>query len=460
MKSAFKLQLRYFLLRKAKALNSKAFSLRQIFPISSKFQYIYPMPHRHYPPAYLRYLKARLWNLGRPGFWGTAIFLSLVGLVTWQYWSNPDIFVYKQKKQVASQKPADSDLSEENRAIAADIDNLPVLFNDFEQATLSLTPNTPKEKTETKKSKGLLEDVVNKQKSGTDTKLNPGLAANGDTSPAVKNPFVVQTENLLRTGTVDTNNSFLGLKTLTAASEPTQGEQTSSNLRAGLTNQTNRNQNSLSTTPLQAALNESTNQKLSSFNGTATQTNALGGVSGPGTTLMPPINSLQSQNSLPSTGLTTGTGYTSTGTNLPQNPYNNLNNGQVLPNNGLTTGTGYTSTGTNLPQNPYNNLNNGQVVPNLAPVTPPVTSVAPSNIAPYSSQSQGVVTPTNPMGYSNYGLQQPTQVPQSNYGNYGLQQPTQAPQSNYGNYVLQQPTQSNALYLRQIRDKYRGPGQR
>lgn len=388
------------------------------------------MPHRHYRPAYLRYLKARLWNLGRPSFWGTAIFLSVVGLVTWEYWKNPDIFVYKPKNQVASQKPPDSSLSEENRAIAADIDNLPVLFNDFEQATLPVTTNTPKENTEGKKSKSLLEDVIKNQKSASDTKLNPGLGiVNNDTSPAVKNPFVVQTENLLRTGTVDSNSPFLSFKSLTAASEPTGVEQTSSSLGIGFTNQSNKNQNSVSISPLQAALDQSTNQKLSSFNGTATQTNTLGRISDPGVTLIPSINSLPSQNSLPTTGLSAGTGYRSTGTNLPQNP--------------------------------YNNLNNGQVVPNVAPVTPPVTSTAPSNISPYFSQSpsQGVVTPTNPVGYGNYGLQQPTQVPQSNYGNYGLQQPTQVPQSN-GNYVLQQPTQSNSLYLRQIRDKYRDAGQR
>ncbi|MEH2358917.1 hypothetical protein [Nostoc sp.] len=437
------------------------------------------MPHRHYPPAYLRYLKARLlWNLGRPGFWATAIFLSVVGLVTWQYWSNPDIFVYKQKNQVASQKPADSELSAENRAIAADIDNLPVLFNDFEQATLSATANTPKENTQGKNSKDLLDDITNTQKSASDTKLNPGLGVNGDISPAVENPFVVQTQNLLRTGTVDSNNQFLGIKTLNAASEPTGGQQASSNLGIGFTNQTNKNQNSLSISPLQGALNQSTNQKLSTFDGTATQTNALGRVSDPGTTLMPPINSLPSQNSLPSTGLTAGTGYNSTGTNLPQNPYSNLNNGQLLPNNGLTNGTGYTSTGTNLPQNPYNNLNSGQLVPNVSPLTPPVTSLAPSNIAPYSSQSpsQGVVTPTNPVGYGNYGMQQPTQLPQSygnygmqqptqlpqSYGNYGMQQPTQLPQS-YGNYGMQQPTQipqSNYQYLRQLQQKYTGNGQR
>jgi hypothetical protein len=416
------------------------------------------MPHRHYPPAYLRYLKARLWNLGRPGFWVTAILLSVVGLVTWEYWSNPDVFVYKQKNKVVSQTPTDSSLSAENRAIAADIDNLPVLFNDFEQATLSSTTNTPKEKTEVKNSKGLLEDAISKQKSVSDAKLNPTLGVNGDTSPAVKNPFVVQTENLLRTGTVDNSNQFLGLKTLNTASETTEGEQTSSNLGIGFTNQTNKNQNSVSVSPLQAILNQSTNQKLSSFNSTtATQTNTFGRASEPGTTLMSPLNSLPSQNSLPNAGLTTGTGYTSTGKNLQPNPYNNLNNGQVVPSNGLNTGTGYT----NLQPNPYNNLNNGQVVPNVAPGMPPVTSGIPGNIAPYSSQipSQSVVTPTNPMGYGNYGLQQPTQPLQSNYGNYGLQQPTQPPQSNYGNYVQQQPTQSNSLYLRQLRDKYRSPGQ-
>ncbi len=404
------------------------------------------MPNRHYPPAYLRYLRARLRNLGRPGFWGTAIFLSVVGLVTWEYWSNPEIFVYKQKKQVTSQKPADSSLSEENKAIAADIDNLPVLFNDFDEATLSLTANTPQEKTEAKKSKGLLEDVINKQKSTSDPKLNPGLGVNNDTSPVVKNPFVVQTENLLRTGTADSNNQFLGFKSLTGASESTGEEQTSSNFGVGLTNQTNKNKNFLPISPLQAALNQSKNQKLSRFDDNPTQTNVLGQVSDPGTRIMPPINSLPNQNSLPSTGLPTGTGYTSTGTNLPPNPYSYLNNGQLVPNNGLNTGTGYTSTGTNLPPNPYGYLNNGQLVPNVAPVTPPATYAAPSNMAPYSSQnpSQSVVTPTNPAGYGNYGFQQPTQPPQSTYGN---------------NTVLQQPTQSNSLYLRQIRDKYRSPGQ-
>ncbi|MFN6468277.1 MAG: hypothetical protein RMY36_001205 [Nostoc sp. SerVER01] len=392
------------------------------------------MPKRHYPPAYLRYLRARLWNLGRPGFWVTAIFLSVVGLVTWEYWSNPDIFVYKQKKQVASQKPDDSSLSQENKAIAADIDNLPALFNDFDEAALSLTTNTPKENTDKKKSKGLLDDLINKQKSLSDSKLKP---VNSEPATAIKNPFIAQTENLLRTGTVDSNSQFLGLKSFSGMSE-TEGEQTSSSFGVGLTNQTNKNQNSVSISPLQAALNESTNQKLSGLNGiNATQSDALGRVSDKGTTPILPLNSLSSQ--IPTTGLNSGTGYTSTGTNLQPNPYSSLNGSQPL-------------------------------------VAPSVNSVAP-----YSSQSpnQSVVAPTNPAAYGNYGLQQPTQVPQSTYGNYGLQQPTQVPQSTYGNYGLQQPTQvpqstygnygsqqpttrpnSTASYLLDILEKRRGQNQR
>ncbi|MFN6435504.1 MAG: hypothetical protein RMY35_001190 [Nostoc sp. DedSLP01] len=373
------------------------------------------MPHRHYPPAYLRYLRARLWKLGRPGFWVTAIFLSVVGLVTWEYWSNPDVFVYKQKKQVVSENPTDSSLSQENKAIAADIDNLPVLFNDFDQAALSLAANNPKEKTEGKKSKGLLDELINTQKSLNENKSKSGLGiVNPQPAPTFKNPFIVQTENLLRSGTVDNNSQFLGLKSSSTASQ-TEGEKSSS-LGIGLTNQTNSDPNSVSISPLQAAIDESTRQK-SSLNGiNANGRNASERVSDTGATSILPLNSLPSQ--IPTTGL---------------NP-------------------GYTSTITNFQPNPYTS--------NQVPVVPSANSVVPNNIAPYSSYpNQSVVTPTNPTGYTNYGLQQPNQVPQPNYGNYGLQQPNQVTQPNYGNYGSQQqtqPTQSTAAYLRDIIEKRRG----
>ncbi|MBW4684816.1 MAG: hypothetical protein KME40_06865 [Komarekiella atlantica HA4396-MV6] len=389
------------------------------------------MPRHHYPPAYLRYLKARLWNLGRPGFWGTAIFLSVTGLVAWEYSSNPELLTRKQTNQVTSQNPANSSLSAEDRAIAADIDNLPVLFNDFEQATLSVRANTSKENTDGKKSKGLLEDTINKQKSAGDVKLNPSLGT-VSTPPLqnMTNPFVVQTENLLRGRTSDSNNQFLGVKSLTAASEQTGAVQSSSSLGIGLTNQTNVDPNPAFISPLQAALNQSTqstNQKLSNFNGNASaQTNGLGQVSNESITPILPTNSLPpSQNSLPSTGLSSGTGYTSTNTNFPQNPYSNLNGTQVLPN--------------------------------VAPATS--LSAPPTNIAPNSAQipSQSVVTPINSVGGNS--IQQPTQPSQSIYGN-SIQQPTQPSQSIYGNSI-QQPIQqprSNFSNRDQILRQYIGTG--
>ncbi|MBL1202850.1 MAG: hypothetical protein FWK04_28235 [Nostoc sp. GBBB01] len=400
------------------------------------------MPKRHYPPAYLRYLRARLWNLGRPSFWITAIFLSVVGLVTWEYWSNPDIFVYKQKKEVASQKPVDSSLSQENKAIAADIDNLPVLFNDFDEAALPPTTNNSQEKTDKKNTKTLLDELINKQKSLTDNKSKSGLiTVNSEPPPTIKNPFIAQTENLLRSGIADRNNDFIGLNSSFNRVSETDNQQTSSGLGIELTNQTNKNQNSVSISPLQAALNESTNQNLSGVNGmNANQSNTLGRVSDRETTSTLPLNSLPSQ----------------------------------ISNTGLNSGANYTPSGTNLQTNPYSNLNGVQ-----SPIVPSVNSVTP-----YSSQNpnQTVVPPTNSTGYGNYGLQQPTQVPQvpqSTYGNYGLQQPTQVPQPTYGSYGLQQPTQvpqstygnygsqqptqrpnSTASYLLDILEKRRGQNQR
>ncbi len=63
------------------------------------------MPHRHYPPAYLRYLRAKLWNLGRPGFWGNCNFFICSGASNLGTLSNADIFVYKQKNKVYFTNP-------------------------------------------------------------------------------------------------------------------------------------------------------------------------------------------------------------------------------------------------------------------------------------------------------------------------------------------------------------------
>ncbi|MBW4614401.1 MAG: hypothetical protein KME21_14245 [Desmonostoc vinosum HA7617-LM4] len=366
------------------------------------------MRRRHYPPAYLRYFKARLRYLGQPAFWGTAIFLSVVGLVIWEYSSRLEVASDQKNSQKAAQKPTDTSLSAEDRAIAADIDNLPVLFNDVEQANLSTTLNNPQENTDDKKTKGFIEDAIKKQKSAaSDTKSNLGLGINNTPPLEVNNPFVLQADNLLQVGINGGNKSpFLGVNSLTKASEQAALLSTSPSSGIGFTNQTNKNQNPADLNPLQTALNELPSQKLSGFNGvTSTQTNTLGRISNSGATLTPP-------------------------TNTSPNP-------TVVPNTGLNMGAGYTPTGANLPENSYGNFNKGQALLNATPVTPPVNSTAPTSITPYTNQIPTQATPTSITPYAN---QIPTQnfatpIAPGGYGNYGnsglQQQPTQQPQSNW-----------------------------
>ncbi len=78
-------------------------------------------------PVAARYLLARLRPLTRPVFWGPSIVLMLVILFTWQYWMRPEWVSYFG----ANSSSINSRLSSEDRAIGADIDTLPLLFNDF-----------------------------------------------------------------------------------------------------------------------------------------------------------------------------------------------------------------------------------------------------------------------------------------------------------------------------------------
>jgi hypothetical protein len=429
-------------------------SFRQILPIAIKFA-ITAMPHRHYPPAYLRYIKARLWNLGKPSFWGTAIFLSVVGLVIREYWSSPDVFTYKQNNQVTSTRPKDPSLTAEDKAIAADIDNLPALYNDLENINLPAITTTSQEKSQANKSKGFLQDVISKQLSSNSVKSNSDLGTvNNASVPKEQNPFVSQTENLLRFGTLENGSQFSGVKSLNTAGS-------SSRLGIG----TDQSENSSSISPLQSPVNQSSNQPLSSFNGTnSTPTNSLGQSSYGGIQTLP--NSSPSQILTPNTGLNGSSGYIqptvpnptpnsynnlnnrqalpnqtfspttrlNTGTGYIQptvpNPYNNLNNTQALPNQTfsptprLNTGTGYIQpiVPTNATPNYYNNLNNGQALPSQTQPSsgvPFVNSVTPTNVAPYSIQApnSNVVTPATPVvpgNSDNFSWQQPTQLPQSN----------------------------------------------
>lgn len=386
-----------------------------LFAVNVNSRIRVPMSPRRYPPAYLRYLRARLWNLGRPAFWGTAIFLSVLGLGIREYWANPDFLTFLQNnKQAATQKPPDSSLSDEDRAIAADIDNLPVLINDAQQSKLLIAPSTRKEKSQENESKNLLDDLISKQQEAAkNAKSNPVGIRDNVPAAKVTNPFVAQAESLLQAGTANSGSQLFGVKSSNTSSVQPGIAGSFSNLGIGSPNQINNNQNPAPISALQTAINESTQKPSSLNNTTSNQTSTIG--------RSLPSNDLPNQGFSANTQLNTNpnapistTGYTQpTVTNQPQNNYTN--------SSGL--GTSYTQPiVTNQPPNYYGNFNNVQPLPSV--VTPtstvsPETYAVPNNIAPYSPQApnQGTVQPSNQVGYGNGNLNPSllqTKSPQSN----------------------------------------------
>ena len=390
------------------------------------------MSRRYYPPASLRYLKARLWNLARPSFWVTAIFLSMVGLVIKEYWQHPDFLTQGQNKQVASNQPANSSVSKQDKAIAADIDNLPVQYNDADQTSLPPTASTPQENTQANNDKGLLNALNSKsQTSASDSKSNPSVdTANSSSAAKLENPFLTQAENLLQVGTSTTDSKLLGVNPSTTftpqpgvvAQTPTVQPgiaQTYPNSGMGSANQIN-SQSVAPVSPSQPAFNQSTNQNLPSLNVLPT---TIGQNPYVGQSL--PTNNSPNQIIPQTPGLSTnpinpaspGTGYAQPALTNPQpNPYSNLN--QYSRDNQAR----YVI---NQLLNNYTNPGSGQVLTNTvqssSPIAPP-TSTAPAYTTPYYTQTpnQGVVTPSNPPGMSNYSI--PGQLPQ-----YNSSSPSQIP---------------------------------
>lgn len=358
------------------------------------------MPQRHYPPAYLRYFKARLWNLTRPGFWGTAIFLSIVGLVIKEYWAQPDLLSNRQENQVAGNNRGNKPLSPEDKAIAADIDNLPLLVDDSVTANL---PATTSKQNQAKNNKTLLERLNSQnQSSGNDSKSKASAnSANSASTNKIENPFLAQTESLLKFGNFQDETQSVGVGSLTPTpSQPGVGQSS-----LGLNTAANFRQTTVRESALQTALNQSANQnQLTPGNTTSTQAN-------PFSSLASPINSTLVQNLTPNSGLTADgsnssfprSGYAQPGLANPQQ--NSVPGTTGYPQPQLTqpqnfnSGTGYVQTGiVTQPQN----LNVGTGF-----IQPGQTNLLPQNTIPGTGYSQPVTANQSPNSLSGTGYSQP-----------------------------------------------------
>ena len=93
------------------------------------------------PPS-MRYLGARLKPFRRPLFWGSLGLTSLIGLALYQYWHHPDWLnsnlseidtTHNSSANKLSNLAKEQQISAEDLAVGADLDNLDVLLKELEQ---------------------------------------------------------------------------------------------------------------------------------------------------------------------------------------------------------------------------------------------------------------------------------------------------------------------------------------
>ncbi|MEA5596502.1 hypothetical protein [Rivularia sp. UHCC 0363] len=394
-----------------------------------------------YTSPRLRYLKARLSVLTRPSFLIAAVFLTTVGFVIKEYWTNPDFLKFTDN-QLPSTSSNQSPLSEEDKAIAADIDNLSIINYDQQQAQIPITTNI-KERDKLKKQNQeqltKILDLAQKSETANEIKSNTQSATTNTLSPSAQNPFLAQAENLLK---FNGSNEQPAIANNISPFSSLQVPQTSSN---GINN--NSNQNVASESALKTAIDRPNNQ--SQGNSTAaTSTNNL-------TLPTSPINQGLRQN--PSNPLVDTTVFNQPLNTQPQNPYSNFNNNQIqYPDNNYNQPydfnnnqylnnynqqNSYSNYNNQLPTNNYNqpNLNN-QVQPysnNNTLITgnrysPEIQTRINNIYNRLNNRNNPTVTPNTYSSPINAGTNFPQPNVQQFNSPYSQQTPVQYPNNGYG----------------------------
>lgn len=324
-------------------------------------------------PASVRYFKARFRPFTRPAFWASLSVLSLIGLFAWEAWQHPD-WLFKNPEEATP--IADTTLSKEDSAVAADIDSLPVLMQELDSADVSIPAtrlNQPPQ------SQGFLDDFLNRQAAEA--------AKASDDAIATQRPTI-------QLNTYDP----LGVQT-----QPPSG---SDNVSPGGYQATPQNSSTLQTpsvapaNPLQAALDRyaGTNPTTSVQNQTPTNipganTNNLGQRTQPGATVP---------------GQVTGAGTQSypipAQVAQPASPYTGTSNYSNMPAQVAQPGSPYPgvpysvapATGAN-PVNSYTYLTQTAPVPGAVQVQPVLPPVAPTQgnygVPTYQNATPGIGVP-------------------------------------------------------------------
>jgi hypothetical protein len=354
-------------------------------------------------------------------FWGSITVLSLVGLFAWEAWHHPE-WLFENPDEESS-TAADTTLSKEDSAVAADIDSVGLLLKELDSAEISLPAaiSTPKVQ-----SQNVLDDFLSKQaavetarssnSSGTE---KPSATANA------YNPLGVQTPEPSNSA-LDSGNMF-----------PAGNQGTPASSVSGSTNFLNPTpQNSPATpvNPLQAALDRlgGTGQTQTSTNRLATEPSGTqqrlqSNPAAPGQA----VESASPDPGNPGYARVPGQGY------QPGVPYQGTANYSTVPGQGYQPGVPYPGTPgygipavNNINQNPYSPyLNQPVPVPGASavqPIAPVVAPVTPGTVGQSSFQNttpgSGVVNTGVTPAFGTPQLQpsqlqtQPFSVPRSGTG--------------------------------------------
>ncbi|MFB2916908.1 MULTISPECIES: hypothetical protein [Aerosakkonema] len=386
------------------------------------------MSSSHRPPASLRYLKARLRPLTQPIVWVTIAFLSLVGFFTWAYFNHPEWLALNQEAETPTPSNAtaeDQTLSDEDKAIGVDIDNLSVLKKEISDSEpLQLTPE--EDQTEL----GLFDEFMKQKEAAINAEKSSDSSATEKLTaqPTTANPFALKSESSSNSSTVVSGNSFTP-----PSSNLGVGSAANSAKNLNLPTTSNQNATLPSVSPLQSALDRLGNGSKSSIPTPA-------GVSvsplqsaldrqgtGSKSTIQNPL-----QSGLDTAEASSKTGATSPSQASPDNLGQNATVKQTLtqPTSSYPGATGYSSVpGQGYGQvspvpgatssNSYTYLNPPQAlpgVPSAVQVNPSLAPATPSNFGQSPFQN---TAPAN--GFSNPGFN-------SNSGN-SVTQPSQLQQS-------------------------------
>lgn len=252
--------------------------------------------------AYLRDFKAKLLILAKPSIWGTAIFLSAIGLVIREYWFNPNMFTYNQNQDASALQSDGANLSSEERAIAAELDSLPALLSDVELGNIPAIAPLPPLPSESNNSESVLE-AINQQLSSDSAESNPEMDTLNNSSPSMgRNPFLAEAEKLLKSGTFNVNDQPLGIQPLPTTSQ-TAGTAATSSAAGNGANETANTPSPDGETLSLIPLSELSNLSIPSVNDSLKPMNGLEATPVGGVMQVPPGNRLPNQNFAPNPGL-------------------------------------------------------------------------------------------------------------------------------------------------------------